>query len=312
MADGNFTFVSEFFLLGLTDDPVLRVIFFLIFLMVYSVTIMGNLCIIMLIRVSSQLHTPMYLFLSHLAFIDIWYSSSVTPKMLKGFLVGRDTISYAGCAAQMCFTFAFGTSEAILLAMMAYDRYVAICNPLLYVISMSNRVCVQLLIVSYVGGCLNALVFTTFVFNLVFCETDEIDHFFCDFPPLMEISCSDIHLIQILSSISVAIIILSTVLTIIISYVYILCAIMRIQTSEGRQKAFSTCTSHLTALILFYGTITFTYVWSSSSRSSEQNKGMSLFYTVVIPTLNPIIYTLRNKDVKGALMKIMGKNVSSW
>ncbi|XP_007664758.1 olfactory receptor 478-like [Ornithorhynchus anatinus] len=312
MAEGNFTSVSEFLILGLTDDPILRLIFFLIFLLVYSVTIMGNLCIIMLIRVSSQLHTPMYLFLSHLAFIDIWYSTSVTPEMLKGFLVGRDTISYAGCAAQLCSAFAFGTSEGILLAMMAYDRYVAICNPLFYAISMSNRVCVQLITVSYVGGCLNALVFTTFVFNLVFCGPDEIDHFFCDFPPLMEISCSDIHLIQTLSSISAAIIILSTVPTIIISYVYILCAIMRIQASDGRQKAFSTCASHLTAVILYYGTITFTYVQPSSSRSLEQNKIVSLFYTVVIPMLNPLIYTLRNKDVKRALMKIMGKNASSW
>ncbi|XP_038620950.1 olfactory receptor 478-like [Tachyglossus aculeatus] len=312
MADGNDTSMREFIILGLTDDPVLRIFLVTLFLVVYVVTVMGNLSIIMLIRASSQLQTPMYHFLSHLAFIDFWFSSTVTPKMLKGFLVERDTISFAGCVAQFCSAFTFGTSETILLAMMAYDRFVAICNPLLYTISMSNKVCVQLIATSYVGGCLNSVLFTICVFSLAFCRASEINHFFCDFPPLVELACSDVSLAQIITSISAAMVILITVPTIIISYVYILCTIMRIQASDGRQKAFSTCTSHLTTLILFYGTVTFTYVQPNSSRSLEQNKVVSLFYTVVIPMLNPLIYTLRNKDVKGALMKIMGKNVSSW
>ncbi|XP_039767235.1 olfactory receptor 478-like [Ornithorhynchus anatinus] len=311
MADGNDTAVSEFIILGLTDNFILRIFLFIFFLVVYVVTVLGNFSIITLIGVSSQLHTSMYHFLSHLAFIDFWYSSTVTPKMLQGFLVERNTISFSGCAAQLCSVFVFGTSEGILLAMMAYDRYVAICNPLLYAISMSNKVCIQLIAASYLGGCLNGVLFTSFVFSLAFCGPNEINHFFCDVPVLMELSCSDIHLIQIISSISAAIIILSTVLTVLISYVYILITIMRIQASDGRQKAFSTCTSHLTAVILYYGTLAFTYMQPSSSHSLERNKVVSLFYTVVIPMLNPLIYTLRNKDVKGVVIKIMGKNVCS-
>ncbi|XP_038598267.1 olfactory receptor 478-like [Tachyglossus aculeatus] len=307
MADGNDTFKREFVILGLTDDPVLQIFLFTLFLVVYVVTVMGNLSIIMLIRASSQLHMPMYHFLSHLAFIDFWYSSTVTPKMLKGFLVERDTITFAGCVTQLCSVFVFGTSEGILLAMMAYDRFVAICNPLLYTISMSNKVCVQLIATSYVGGCLNSVLFTICVLCLAFCTSNEINHFFCDFPPLVELACSDVYLVQIISSISAAIIILSTVLTIIVSYIHILCAIARIQSTGGRQKAFSTCTSHLTAVILYYGTIAFTYVQPSSSHTLEQNKIVSLFYTVVIPMLNPLIYTLRNKDVKGAVIRIMAK-----
>ncbi|XP_028915135.1 olfactory receptor 478-like [Ornithorhynchus anatinus] len=307
MADGNDTSMKEFIILGLTDDPVLRIFLFTLFLVVYVVTVVGNLSIIILIRASSQLHMPMYHFLSHLAFIDFWYSSTVTPKMLKGFLVERDTISFSGCVAQLCSVFVFGTSEGILLAVMAYDRFVAICNPLLYTISMSNKVCAQLTATSYVGGCLNSMLFTICVLGLAFCRSNEINHFFCDFPPLVELACSDVYLVQIISSISAAIIILSTVLTIVISYVHILCAIVRIQATGGRQKAFSTCTSHLTAVILYYGTIAFTYVQPSSSHSLEQNKVVSLFYTVVIPMLNPLIYTLRNKDVKGAALRIIDK-----
>ncbi|XP_038599096.1 olfactory receptor 478-like [Tachyglossus aculeatus] len=303
----GYTSIREFVILGLKDDPVFWIFLFTLVPVVYVVTVIGNLSIIMLIRATSQLHTPVYHFLRHLAFIDFCYSSTVTPKMLKIFLVERDTISFAGCVIQLCSVFVFGTSEGILLAMMAYEHFVAICHPLLYTVSMSNKVCVQFIATSYVGGCLNSVLFTICVFSLTFYRSKEINHYFCDFPPLVELACSDVYLVQIISSVSAAIIIFSNVPTIIISYVYILCAIMRIQASDGRHKAFSTCTSHLTDIILFYGTVPFTYMQPSSSHYLEQNKVMSLFYTVVIPLMNSLSDTLRNKDVKGAAIKIMHK-----
>ncbi|XP_045050162.2 olfactory receptor 5P1 isoform X2 [Desmodus rotundus] len=264
---------------------------------------MGNVSIIMLIRGSPQLHTPMYLFLCHLAFVDIGYSSSVTPVMLTGFLKKGTSLHIAGCIAQLCSVVTFGTAECFLLAAMAYDRYVAICSPLLYSTHMSPRICILLVGTSYLGGCVNAWTFTGCLLSLSFCGPNQVDHFFCDFSPLLKIACSDISIIEMIPSVSSGSIIVVTVFVISVSYICILATILKMRSAEGRHKAFSTCTSHLTAVTLYYGTITFIYVLPKSSYSTDQNKVVSVFYTVVIPMLNPLIYSLRNRDVKEALRK---------
>ena len=305
MEVGNHTSVTEFILLGLTEDPTLCVIFFVVFLGIYVVTLIGNISIITLIRSFSHLHTPMYFFLSHLAFVDIGYSTSVTPMMLIGFLRHRLALFVSGCEVQLCSVVTFGTAECFLLAAMAYDRYVAICLPLLYSTHMSPRVCVILIGVSYLGGCVNACTFASCLLNLSFCGPNKVDHFFCDFSPLLKLSCSDVSIIEIIPSISSGSIIVVTVSVIALSYICILNTILKMHSTEGRHKAFSTCTSHLTAVTLYYGTITFIYVMPKSSYSTEQNRVVSVFYTVVIPMLNPLIYSLRNRDVKEALRKAM-------
>ncbi|XP_060989686.1 olfactory receptor 5P1-like [Dama dama] len=303
MEVGNHTSVTEFILLGLTEDPTLCAIFFVVFLGIYVITLIGNISIITLIRSFSHLHTPMYLFLSHLAFVDIGYSTSVTPIMLTGFLRHRLALLVFGCEAQLCSVVTFGTAECFLLAAMAYDRYVAICLPLLYSTHMSPRVCVLLVGVSYLGGCVNACTFASCLLTLSFCGPNKVDHFFCDFSPLLKLSCSDVSTIEIIPSISSGSIIVVTVFVITLSYICILNTILKMRSTEGRHKAFSTCTSHLTAVTLYYGTITFIYVMPKSSYSTDQNRVVSVIYTVVIPMLNPLIYSLRNRDVKEALRK---------
>ncbi|XP_046294165.1 olfactory receptor 5P80-like [Marmota monax] len=305
MGTGNCTMVTEFIILGLTENAIICTIFFVVFVGIYVVTLVGNVTIIMLIRGSSQLHTPMYLFLCHLAFVDIGYSSSVTPVMLTGFLRKGTFISVAGCVAQLCSVVTFGTAECFLLAAMAYDRYVAICLPLLYSTHMSPGVCMLLVGASYLGGCVNAWTFTGCLLSLSFCGPNKVNHFFCDYSPLLKLSCSHDFTSEIIPAISSGSIIVVTVIVIAVSYVYILFSILRMRSTEGRHKAFSTCTSHLTAVTLFYGTITFIYVMPKSSYSTDQNKVVSVFYTVVIPMLNPLIYSLRNKEVKEAMRKLM-------
>ncbi|XP_072478326.1 olfactory receptor 5p57-like [Notamacropus eugenii] len=307
MSVNNCTVVTEFIILGLTDDPTLHVILFVIFLGVYAVTLVGNLSIIILIRNSSQLHIPMYFFLSHLAFVDIGYSSSVTPVMLITFLVDKTSIPLGGCVAQFCFAAIFGTSECFLLAVMAYDRYVAICSPLLYSTHMSARVCTLLFIASYLGACINSWMSTGFLLNLSFCASNKINHFFCDYSPLLKLSKNQNDLAEIIPAVSAGSVLIITILIILISYVYILFSVLKISSTEGRSKAFSTCTSHLTAVTLFYGTSTFIYVMPKSSYSMDENKVVSIFYTVMIPMLNPLIYSLRNNEVKGALKKLVSR-----
>ncbi|XP_051822708.1 olfactory receptor 508-like [Antechinus flavipes] len=307
MSGNNCTAVTEFILLGLTDDPTLRIILFLIFLGVYTVTLVGNLTLIILIRISSQLHTPMYLFLSHLAFVDIEISSSITPLMLMNYLKDITLISLPGCLTQLCWGATFGTAECFLLAAMAYDRYMAICNPLLYSINMTSKVCTLLLITSYVGGSVNAWFFIGCLLNRSFCGDNKINHFFCDYSPLLKLSFSEDNLAEILPPASAALVLMSTVFIIMISYVYILFSVLKINSTEGRSKAFSTCTSHLTAVTLYYGTLTLIYAMPKSSYSSDENKVISVFYSVMIPMLNPLIYSLRNNEVKGALRKLMSR-----
>ncbi|XP_021045102.1 olfactory receptor 494 [Mus pahari] len=311
LEDGNHTAVTEFILLGLTDDPVLRVILFTIILCIYLVTVFGNLSTILLIRVSSQLHHPMYFFLSHLASVDMGLSSSVTPNMLVNFLVKQNTISYIGCSIQFGSAAFFGAVECFLLAAMAYDRFVAICNPLLYSTKMSTEACIQLVMGSYIGGFLNASSVILSFFSFIFCGPNRINHFFCDLAPLVELSCSDVSVSLVVISFSAGSVTVITVFVIAISYSYILITILKMRSTEGRHKAFSTCTSHLTAVTLYYGTITFIYVMPKSSYSTDQNKVVSVFYMVMIPMLNPLIYSLRNNEIKGAIKRQLGKKMFS-
>ncbi|XP_016069425.1 PREDICTED: olfactory receptor 502-like [Miniopterus natalensis] len=310
LGDGNHTTVTGFILLGLTDDPILRVILFMIILCIYLVTVSGNLSTIILIRISSQLHHPMYFFLSHLAFADICLSTSVTPNMLVNFLVERNPISYHGCATQLGSTAVFGAVECVLLAIMAYDRFVAIHKPLFYSTKMSTHVCIQFLIVAYVGSFLNACAFTICYYFLLFCGSNRVNHFFCDFAPLVELSCSESSIPAAVPSFTAGSIIVCTVFVIVVSYICILATVLNIR-SEGRHKAFSTCAAHLTAVSLYFGTTMFIYVMPKSSYTTDQNKVVSVFYMVVIPMLNPIIYSLRNKEIKGALKRVLDRKLFS-
>ncbi|XP_015103257.2 olfactory receptor 5T17-like [Vicugna pacos] len=302
----NMTEVSMFILMGFTDDCELQAFLFLLFLAIYLFTLIGNLGLVMLVIMDSRLHNPMYCFLSVLSFLDACYSSVVTPKMLVSFLSEDKTISYLGCAAQMFLFIALGTTECFLLSAMAYDRYVAIYNPLLYSVHMAPRVYLPLITASYVGGILHASVHTVATFSLSFCESNQIRHVFCDIPPLLALSCSDTHANQLLLFSFVGSVETVTILMVLISYGFILLAILRVHSAEGRRKAFSTCGSHLTAVSIYHGTILFMYVRPSSSYSLDHDMIASTFYTIVIPMLNPIIYSLRNKDVK-EVMKRVGK-----
>uniref|UniRef100_A0A7N5K6U8 Olfactory receptor n=2 Tax=Ailuropoda melanoleuca TaxID=9646 RepID=A0A7N5K6U8_AILME len=304
----NMTEVTTFILMGFTDDMDLQVFLFVLFLAIYLFTLVGNLGLVILVIGDSRLHNPMYYFLSVLSFLDACYSSVVTPKMLVNFLADNKAISYLGCATQMLLLVTFGTTECFLLAAMAYDRYVAIYNPLLYSVSMSPRVYVPLIVASYVGGILHASVHTVATFSLSFCASNEIRHVFCDIPPLLAISCSDTHTNQLLLFCFVGAIEIVTVLIVLISYAFILLAILRMRSAEGRRKVFSTCGSHLTGVSVYHGTILFMYVRPSSSHALDHDMIVSMFYSIVIPMLNPIIYSLRNKDVKEAMKKLFGKN----
>ena len=305
LQDGNHTAVTEFILLGLTDDPVLKVVLFSIILCIYLVTVSGNLSTILLIRVSSQLHHPMYFFLSHLASVDIGISSSVTPNMLVNFLVERSTISYLGCGIQLSSAALFGTLECFLLAVMAYDRFMAICNPLLYSTKMSSQVCIQLVAGSYVGGFLNASFVTHFFFSFLFCGPNRVNHFFCDIPPLLALSCSSIYTNEIILFMLAAFNVAFTLLVILSSYLLIFVAILKMRSAESRKKTISTCASHLTTVSIFYGTIIFMYLQPSSTHSMDTDKITSVFYTMIIPMLNPLVYSLRNKEVKSAFTKVL-------
>ncbi|XP_012884601.1 PREDICTED: olfactory receptor 1094-like [Dipodomys ordii] len=301
----NETEVTMFILKGFTDDFELQVILFLLFLAVYLFTLVGNLGLVLLVIVDSRLHNPMYYFLSVLSFLDACYSSVVTPKMLVNFLVKTKSISYAGCVSQMVLFVTFGTTECFLLAAMAYDRYVAIYNPLLYSVTMSSRVYLPLIIASYLCGITHALIHTVATFSLSFCGSNEIRHVFCDIPPLLAISCSDTKINQLLLFYCVGSIEIVTILIVLVSYGFILLAILRMRSAEGRRKVFSTCGSHLTGVSIFHGTVLFMYVRPSSNYALEHDMIVSTFYSIVNPMLNPIIYSLRNKDVKEAMKKLL-------
>ncbi|XP_028740156.1 olfactory receptor 5B12-like [Peromyscus leucopus] len=307
----NSTEVTEFVLAGLTDDPKLQIPLFTVFLLIYLSTVLGNLGMIGLILLDTRLHTPMYLFLSHLSLVDFGYSSAVTPKVMAGLLSTDKLISHNACGTQFFFFVGFITTESFLLAAMAYDRYAAVCKPLHYTTTMTPNTCACLTISSYVCGFLNSSIHTGNIFRLSFCKSNVIDHFFCDAPPLLALSCSDTSVSEMVIFFVVGFNALFSIVVILISYLLILITILRMHSSEGRQKAFSTCASHLTAVSIFYGTVIFMYLQPSSSHTMGTDKMASVFYTMVIPMLNPMVYSLRNKEVKSAFEKVVGSAKSS-
>nr|XP_003467947.1 olfactory receptor 5W2-like [Cavia porcellus] len=307
MDQGNCSSLTKFILVGITNKFGMKMTLFTIFLFIYLINLLGNLGMVILIRMDSQLHTPMYFFLSNLSFCDLCYSTAVGPKMLVD-IFGKDkSISFFGCTLQLFICCTFIDSECILLAVMAFDRYKAISDPLLYTAHMSSRLCSLLVAAVYLMGMADAVIHTTLTFRLCFCGSNEIDHFFCDIPPILLLSCSDTQINELAIFTIFGFIELSTISGVLVSYCYIILFILKIRSAEGRCKALSTCTSHLTAVAIFQGTMLFMYFRPSASYSLEQDKMTSLFYTLVIPTLNPLIYSLRNKDVKVSIEKLKNK-----
>uniref|UniRef100_A0A8C6E8P2 Olfactory receptor n=1 Tax=Moschus moschiferus TaxID=68415 RepID=A0A8C6E8P2_MOSMO len=304
MAAKNHSTVTEFILGGLTNRPELQLPLFFLFLGIYLVTMVGNLGMITLIRLDAQLHTPMYYFLSNLSFVDLCYSSVITPKMLVNFVSEKNTISYAGCMAQLYFFLVFVIAECYMLTVMAYDRYAAICRPLLYNIIMSHRVCSLLVAGVYAIGFIGSTIETGLMLKLPYCE-HLISHYFCDILPLMTLSCSNTYDVEMTVFVLAGFDIVVTSLTVLISYAFILSSILRISTTGGRAKAFSTCSSHFAAVGMFYGTTAFMYLKPSTASSLAQENVASVFYTTVISMLNPLIYSLRNKEVKAAMQKTL-------
>ncbi|XP_012296619.3 olfactory receptor 8K3-like [Aotus nancymaae] len=303
MENHNLTVVNEFILMGITDIPELQAPLFALFLMIYVISVIGNLSMIILTKLDSRLETPMYFFLRHLALTDLGYSTAVGPKMLVNFVVDKNTISYYFCAAQLTFFLVFIGNELFILSAMSYDRYVVICNPLLYTVIMSERVCQVLVAIPYLYCTFISLLVTLKIFTLSFCGYNVISHFYCDCLPLLRLLCSNTHEVELIISIFAAFDLISSLLIVLVSYLLILVAILRMNSAEGRYKAFSTCGAHLTVVIVFYGTLLFMYVQPKSSQSSDTDKVASIFYTLVIPMLNPLIYSLRNRDVKCALQR---------
>ncbi|XP_065540475.1 olfactory receptor 5AP2-like [Lathamus discolor] len=301
----------EFILLGITDSPCAQTLLFLFFLLIYIVTLVGNFGIIILVRLSPSLHTPMYFFLTHFAFIDICYFTVISPRMLVDLLSEDKTISFTGCMMQFL-TFAFfGTVECHLLAMMAYNRHVAICQPLLYVTTISSHVCRQLVASSYLFAFLSAIIYTWCVFGCSFCGPNRIDHFFCDEVPVLKLVCSDTHSSEMVIFAFVTINVVGTSLVILLSYISILCTVLRMCSAQSRARAFQTCTSHLMAVSMYFGSAFFMYLQPPSSHRSLDTVA-SIFYDLLIPMLNPFIYSLRNKEVKGALLKCGRRLFSHW
>ncbi|XP_054297699.2 olfactory receptor 8B12 [Pongo pygmaeus] len=302
--------VTEFILKGLTDQLGLRIPLFFLFLGFYMVTVVGNLGLITLIGLTSHLHTPMYFFLFNLSLIDFCFSTTITPKMLMSF-VSRKNISFTGCMTQLFLFCFFVISESFILSAMAYDRYVAICNPLLYTVTMSPQVCLLLLLGAYGMGFAGAMAHTGSIMNLNFCADNLLNHFMCDILPLLELSCNSSYMNELVVFIVVAVDIGMPMVTIFISYVLILSSLLHISSTEGSSKAFSTCSSHIIVVSLFFGSGAFMYLKPPSILPLEQGKVSSLFYTIIVPMLNPLIYSLRNKDVKVALRRTLSRKVFS-
>ena len=309
----NSTVVTEFALAGITDDPQLQIPLFLVFTLIYLLTLVGNLGVITLILLDSRLHTPMYVFLSHLSLMDFGYSTAVTPKVMAGFLVGDKAISYNACATQLFCFVGFLVVETFLLASMAYDRHAAVCKPLHYSNIMTARVCAWMVMGCYAFGFLEASMHTWNTFSLPFCRSNVVDHFFCDVTPVLALSCSDSSRSEMVFFILAGFNIIFTIMVILVSYLFIFVTILRVRSSEGHQKGFSTCASHLTSISIFYGAGAFMYLQPGSRHSMSTDKMASVFYAIVIPMVNPLIYSLRNKEVKRALKKAVGTlRMSLW
>ncbi|XP_056659668.1 olfactory receptor 8K3-like [Monodelphis domestica] len=296
--------VTEFILTGITNHLKLQGILFALFFLDYMTIVLWNLGLIILTSVDSHLQTPMYFFLRHLAYVDLGYSTVIGPKMLVSFVVKKNSISYNECALQLVFFGIFINSEVFILSAMAYDRYVAICKPLLYTVIMSDKVCYILVTVTYIYSIIVSSLVTIKIFQLSFCCSNVIQHFYCESLPLMAIACSDTSEIELIIMTFAAFNLVSSLVIILVSYMLILFAILQMNSSQGRHKAFSTCGSHLTVVIVFFGTLVFMYLQPQSSHSFSTDKMASVFYTLVIPMLNPLIYSLRNNEVKGALKRV--------
>ncbi|KAM9119149.1 olfactory receptor 6N1-like [Pangshura tecta] len=303
----NQTAVIEFILLGFRDLPVLQIIIFLMFLVIYMATVARNMLITALVVADKHLHTPMYYFLGNLSCLETCYTSTLLPRMLVSLLTGDKTISFSGCLSQLYFFCALAGTECCLLAVMSYDRYLAICKPLHYSALMNTRICLQLAAGSWLNGSLATTIFILFISQLIFCGPNEIDHFYCDPILLMKLACSDTHLSILMDLILVSIFTLPPFLLTMTSYLCISTTILRIPSTTGRQKAFSTCSSHLTVVTIFYGTILIFYMLPKYDTLRDLKKVLSLCFTVLTPLVNPLIYSLRNREVKEALSKAISK-----
>ncbi|NP_001378089.1 olfactory receptor 11A1-like [Equus przewalskii] len=303
----NQTTIVEFVLRGFSSVRQLNIFLFMIFLVFYMLTVSGNILIVLLVLVSYHLHTPMYFFLVNLSFLEIWYTSNIVPKMLLIVIAEQKTISVAGCLTQFYFFGSLAATECLLLAVMSYDRYLAICQPLHYPILMTGPLCMRLAASSWLCCFFLTAITMVLLSQLTFCGPNEIDHFFCDFTPLVHLSCMDTSLTETIAYATSSAVTLVPFLLIMASYSCILVAILRIPSGTGRQKAFSTCSSHLTVVTVFYGTLIGTYLMPSANSSQLLHKGFSLLYTILTPMFNPIIYSLRNKDIHEALKKCLSK-----
>lgn len=302
----NLTTVTQFILIGLSDLPEVRYPLFVVFAIIYQVTLLGNGAIILAIGTEKKLHTPMYYFLVNLSLLDIFCPSATVPKMLENLLTEQHSISFLGCALQLYFLVALVGTEVFLLAVMAYDRYVAICFPLRYMLIMTKVCCVQLTAGTWTAGFLNSLLHTVSTFRLSFCKSNRVNQYYCDIPPVVALSCSSTYVAEMLVLVAGGILGVSAFLATFISYIYIISTILKIQTAEGKHKAFSTCASHLLVVCLFYGTTIFTYMRPSSSQHSPaRDRLISMLYGVITPMLNPMIYSLKNTEVKEALRRLL-------
>ncbi|XP_074083934.1 olfactory receptor 10AG1-like [Macrotis lagotis] len=307
MAGTNLTTLVEFILLGFSDLPNFQGFLFGIFLMVYITILIGNGLIILVTKVSRTLHTPMYFFLGNFSFLEICYTSVTLPNMLANLWTNDRHISFLDCSIQLCFLLILGGTECLLLAVMAYDRYVAICKPLYYPLIMNHKVCVQLVVASWTTGIPVMIGQTYQVFSLPFCDSNKLNHVFCDIPPLLKLACSDTSVIELSVYVVAVLFVMIPFLWIIRSYVKIIITILKLPSNTGKHKAFSTCSSHLVVVVLFFGSATITYSRPKTNNSGGTNKILSLFYTIVTPMFNPMIYSLRNKEVIGALKQLLAK-----
>ncbi|OCT69132.1 olfactory receptor 5G3 [Xenopus laevis] len=308
MKDTNQTSSTRFILLGLTDIPYLQAIYVSIFLVIYIITLWGNSLLIIVVRINEQLQTPMYLLLSNLSILDICLSSTISPRIMRNTLSRDRSVSVLDCALQMFFNLAVGGTECLILAVMAYDRYAAICQPLHYNTAMNKTFCICVVTGSWTLSFISAFIHVFFTFQLPYCRSHNVNHFFCEMPSFFRLSCRDTWANELANFITASIIAMCSFLLILISYVHIISTILKIHSSEGRQKSFSTCTSHLTVVSLFYGTILFIYM-IPYSETSIIGKTVSIINSAVITMLNPIIYSIRNKDVKGTIRKQIKKKI---
>ncbi|XP_050005044.1 olfactory receptor 5K3-like isoform X1 [Alexandromys fortis] len=307
MKKTNYSVTSEFVLVGFSDHPNLKILLFLVFLAIYLVTMVGNIGLVALIYMERRLHTPMYIFLGNLALMDSLCSCAATPKMLQNFFSEDRKMSLYECMAQFYFLCVAETTDSFLLAAMAYDRYVAICNPLQYHTMMSKKLCLQMTIGSYIIGNVHPMVEVGLLLRLTFCRSHVIKHFFCDILPLYRISCTDPHINELTLFSFAGSILASTITIVLVSYFYILFTIFKMKSNEGRGKALSTCVSHFLSVSIFYGSLLFLYAQPQAVIDGDKDIPVAIFYTLVIPLLNPFIYSLRNKEVINVMKKVMKK-----